>query len=92
MRPHHDLKADFSLLEAQADVSNTASIPACGGAVARQWRSARSGEAKLPPAVRLSMRSQTGAVIASTAFVLRVSATTEIAAQPRVTLGNASKE
>jgi general secretion pathway protein J len=46
-----------------------------------RWRSAWSGEAKLPRAVRLSVRAESGAIVASTAFALKVTAPPEIKAQ-----------
>ena len=48
-----------------------------------QWRSSWSGEAKLPRAVRLSVTAGSGALVASTAFALKVTAAPEIAAQPQ---------
>jgi general secretion pathway protein J len=48
---------------------------------AGQWRPTWNGEARLPRAVRLSVRSQSGALVASTAFALKVTAAPEIAAQ-----------
>jgi len=47
-----------------------------------QWRSVWSGEARLPRAVRLSVRSQNGVIVASTAFALKVTAAPEIAEKP----------
>jgi general secretion pathway protein J len=48
-----------------------------------QWRSNWSGEAKLPRAIRLSVLDENAAVVASTAFTLKVTAAPEIAAQPQ---------
>jgi general secretion pathway protein J len=48
-----------------------------------QWRSNWQGDPKLPRAVRLSVRSQTGALVASTAFPLKVTAAPELAAAPQ---------
>jgi general secretion pathway protein J len=47
-----------------------------------QWRPAWAGGPALPRAVRLSVRSQAGALVASTAFTLKVTAAPEIAATP----------
>jgi len=47
-----------------------------------QWRSQWGGEAKLPRAVRLTIRSESGVVL-TTAFPLKVTAAPEIAAQPQ---------
>jgi general secretion pathway protein J len=46
-----------------------------------QWRSGWSASAKLPRAVRLTVQAEGGAVVASTAFALKVTAEPEIAAQ-----------
>jgi general secretion pathway protein J len=46
-----------------------------------RWRPAWSGEAKLPRAVRLTVRAGSDAIVASTAFALKVTAAPEIAAQ-----------
>jgi general secretion pathway protein J len=47
-----------------------------------RWRSAWSGGPKLPRAVRLTVEAESGAVLASTAFALKVTAAPEIAATP----------
>ncbi|MDE3176975.1 MAG: general secretion pathway protein GspJ [Pseudomonadota bacterium] len=47
-----------------------------------QWRPAWINEAKLPRAVRLRVLNENGALVASTAFALKVTAAPEIAAQP----------
>jgi general secretion pathway protein J len=47
-----------------------------------RWRNAWNGEAKLPAAVRLDVRGADDALIASTAFALKVTAAPEIKAQP----------
>ncbi|MGD0719803.1 MAG: prepilin-type N-terminal cleavage/methylation domain-containing protein [Roseiarcus sp.] len=54
-----------------------------------QWRSAWSASAKLPRAVRLTVQAESGAVLASTAFALKVTAEPEIATQSQaVDAGN----
>ena len=49
-----------------------------------QWRPQWAGDAKLPRAVRLTVRTGSGAVVASTAFALKVTAAPDIAAQPQM--------
>jgi len=49
----------------------------------RQWRPQWEGAARLPYAVRLTVRTESGAFVASTAFALKVTAAPEIAAQPQ---------
>ena len=46
------------------------------------WRSQWRGEAKLPRAVRLQVQGQSGAVVASSVIVLKVTAAPQLAAQP----------
>ena len=48
-----------------------------------QWRARWTGEAKLPRAIRLQIRTQSGALLAATAFVLKVTAAPDVAAQPQ---------
>jgi len=46
-----------------------------------QWRPVWNGETKLPRAVRLIVRAESGTVVASTAFTLKVTAAPDIVAQ-----------